>query len=304
MSTALERIIDGASDPSVSTADLLRRAIAVAHRLRSDQVKSWAERELRGYAGVDKEQLPVYRRPQVSIATAHWTGFGGSSASTHLRVSDAPPEFARLFEVSVNQPVSELESLAASESGMGIPWPAVAVGRWNSLIKEERALHVAGMYLFSMQTEVPKQLLVSVLDEVRTEVLNLALDLESAGAQTGEVGGPTIDDPPVQSAVTTFVTNVYGPGAAITQAGWVNELTVNVGDVDSLTRAARALGLDEKDVEAYVEAVVAARDDLERGRLSKFLAAVKAGTLKLAGGIASNIAADQLLKFAMSFLGT
>ncbi|MCL3863001.1 hypothetical protein [Actinotalea sp. K2] len=304
MPTALERIIDGASDPSVSTADLLRRAVAVAHRLRADQVKTWAEHELRGYVDVVEEELPIYRCAQVSIAKAQWTGFGGSSATTHLRVSDAPSQFAPLFEIAARQPVSELESLAVSEDGLAIPWPAAAVSWWNRLIDEEKAVHVSGMYLFSMRTEVPRQLLVSVLDAVRTQVMNLALDLESAGAQTGEVGGPTVDDPPVRAAVTTFVTNVYGPGAAITQAGWIDKLTVNVGDVDSLARAALALGLGQADVATYVEAVEAAQDDPERSKLSKFLEAVKSGGLSVAGGIASNVAADQLLKFAMSFLGT
>lgn len=217
--------------------------------------------------------------------------------------SDAPAEFAPLFRVTFNQAVSELESLAKADGEIGRPWPAAAIGRWNHLIDAEQVVHVVGMYLFSMTTQIQRHQFVAAIDAVRTEVLKLALDLESVDERTGEKGGPTIDDPAVQSVVTTFITNVYGSGAAFTQAGNVREIAVYVGDLDSLARAAHSAGLDPDAVAAYVEAVAAARDDPQQSKLSAFLDRVKAGTVSLAGGIASNIAADQLLKWAMTYLG-
>ena len=291
MPSALDRIIDGASDPEVSTSNLLRRALATAHRLRADPVKDWAQRELSGYDGVNEVDLPTYRRLRAAGVKAHWTGPFGASATTVLTELDAPEDFFEpWFRISFRQPVPELESYSTSEGEVGLPWPAVALVRWNELISENRAVHVGGHVLFSAQMIVPKSTLTGVLEAVRTEVMNLALELQSAADSAGEPGGPTVkDDPMVEHAVSTFITNIYGGAPTLAQGTRVSQtVTVHAGDIVTLTQAAKDVGLCEEDVSTYVEAVLAARNDPDKSKLSSFVDKVRGGTIALGSGIAGD----------------
>lgn len=220
---------------------------------------------------------------------------------------DAPREepFPQLFEMSFRQPIAELESLTAPEreGELGVPWPAFAISRWNELIGEGRATHIDGMGLFSVQTMLPREAVIRVLDAVRTESLQLALDPQDASDAAGEPGGPTVADPQVQRAVNNFITNVYGGTPNIAQGGVVDQRVVQVGDIASLSNAARALGLEDDDLSEYVDATLAARHDPERSKLQAFTKKVRAGAIAFSGGISTNVAADQLLEWAMTFLG-
>lgn len=112
---------------------------------------------------------------------------------------------------------------------------------------------------------------MGVVDSVRTEIMQLALDLQVTADTAGEPGGPTVNDPEVAQVVNTFITNVYGGSAHVAQALTVEQTVVITGDVGSLTRAARTLGLDGTDLTDYVEAALAARSEPDRRSLSKFL---------------------------------
>jgi hypothetical protein len=305
MPSALDRIIDGASDPSVGIADLLRRTIAAAHRLRAQSVREWAQRELSGYEGVGEGELPVYRQPQPTTVRAHWAGYMGTSATTTLTPPDMPEEwFSPWFKVAFRQSVSELESYVGTEGELTLPWPGAVVGRWNALAEKERAIHISGMSLFAADMRIPKQALVGVLDAVRTEVLNLAIDLQTADDAAGEAGGPTIEDPKVGEVVTQFVTNMYGGTATIAQGSHIEQsVTVVAGDVGTLTQAAKSIGLEGEALTEYIEAVLAAKDDPKTSKLRTFLDKVRSGAVNVAGGVASEIATDQLMEWAIIFLG-
>ena len=58
MSSLIEELQRDALDSSVQVADLLRKALVVATKLKLDEFRQWAERELEGY---DKVDLPSYR---------------------------------------------------------------------------------------------------------------------------------------------------------------------------------------------------------------------------------------------------
>ncbi|KRD36822.1 hypothetical protein ASE27_10220 [Oerskovia sp. Root918] len=306
MATALDRIIDGASDPSVSTSDLLRRTLAAAHRVRADEVKGWAERELSGYDGIEEEELPTYRRGLDTAVKANWAGPFNSSVTTSLTPLDKPDDwFSPWFRVVFRQPVSELESYADVAGELGLPWPVVALSRWNEMIDAGRAVHVDGMRLYTAETKVAKQAVVGVLDAVRTEVMKFALDLQSAADTAGEPGGPTVEDnPKVEGAVTNFYMNVYGGAPTIAQGASVTQtVTVNVGDIGSLARAAESLGLAGGDVTEYVEAVLEARNDPDKSKLREFAERVGRGVVTVGNGIVGNIAATKLLEWGTTFLG-
>lgn len=58
--TLLDDIIDGSSDGTVSSSDLLRQVRTAVHRLGAQEVALWAKRELEGYEVT--ADRPDYRR--------------------------------------------------------------------------------------------------------------------------------------------------------------------------------------------------------------------------------------------------
>lgn len=58
MPALVPELVDMASTPAVSTADLLRRALVVARRLAVPELVDWINSELNGYSG----EVPDYRR--------------------------------------------------------------------------------------------------------------------------------------------------------------------------------------------------------------------------------------------------
>lgn len=301
MTTTLDAIIDAASDPAVRLADLLRRTIVLAHRLQAPVLREWAHRELSGYGSAERDDLPLYRRT-TSVAEVVWSGPMGSSEKRLVSPLDAPPEFSALFEVRVLQAVSELETLVQSENDLGFPWPALALVRWNDLAEEGAALRFQFMHVYNAKTIVQRTIIDGVLDAVRTRLLTLALDLQTAAGNAGESGGVTAKDPRVGSVVNQFITNIYGEGATVAQGAQVHQ-TVTYGDVRTLTEAAAQVGLSKEGLAEFVAAVLEARSEPKRTNLQRFLGAVRSGGVSLAGGITSNIAADQLTQIASAFLG-
>lgn len=58
MPALVPELVDMASTPAVSTADLLRRALVVARRLAVPEFVDWINSELNGYGAVE---VPDYR---------------------------------------------------------------------------------------------------------------------------------------------------------------------------------------------------------------------------------------------------
>ena len=58
MPALVPELVDMASTPAVSTADLLRRALVVARRLAVPELVDWINSELNGYSG----EVPDYRK--------------------------------------------------------------------------------------------------------------------------------------------------------------------------------------------------------------------------------------------------
>ncbi|MGL5840454.1 MAG: hypothetical protein ACRCYK_01365 [Aeromonas hydrophila] len=73
MPALIPELVNMASDPSVTPADLLRRALVAAQRLQLPEWASWIERELDGYGMHDP--IPAYRHVEgeVLIETHHGT---------------------------------------------------------------------------------------------------------------------------------------------------------------------------------------------------------------------------------------
>src|SRR5689334_6830287 len=95
-----------ALDGDVSVSDVLRKAYAVAMKLRLDKFKQWAALELNGYLGQD---VPNYRRIGCSIRA--WNPRRGWQPTFF-----ADPDFARQLSVHEERaPVGAIYDLASNE---------------------------------------------------------------------------------------------------------------------------------------------------------------------------------------------
>jgi hypothetical protein len=71
----LDEIIDLAAGEQRSVATLLRKCLVLAHALRNDRLKVWAENELNGYAPTD-DGIPEYRKTAAPAKGIFMGGFG------------------------------------------------------------------------------------------------------------------------------------------------------------------------------------------------------------------------------------
>ena len=113
MTSLVNQLQREALDRSVRTADLLRKALVAARKLKVDDIQPWLKSELNGYT--NSKEIPEYRAVQGEIKTFDpyngiWMPIMFSESSANLHRS--------LTHRKCGQSVAELEDLLASESGM------------------------------------------------------------------------------------------------------------------------------------------------------------------------------------------
>ena len=160
-----------ALDRSVPAADLLRKALVAARKLKIEGIQSWLKSELNGYS--NSEEIPEYRWVHGEIKAFNpynrmWIPIMFSESMVE--------EHGYLTNRKCGQSVAELEDLLANKSGMlAMPYPFKLTARLTGAI----------------DLDSPPVLIISaaklrgILDATRTAVLEWALQLEEQGV-TGE----------------------------------------------------------------------------------------------------------------------
>ncbi len=162
MPALVPELVNMASDPSVSTADLLRRALVVARRLAVPELVEWITFELEGYRG---HPVPHYReidgRPQV---------FNPYRGYQPLILPDG--KWATLFsKASIKESVPELEQLAQSETGVRVTYSA----------EVEHMLRKSIDIPLTPSIGISTVQIYGIVERVRSQILKWALDLEGRG---------------------------------------------------------------------------------------------------------------------------
>lgn len=118
-SNLLDDIQQQALDPEIPLADTLRKLVALGGQAGSTELREWASRELRGYAGSGID-LPDYRKPG---AVMMLNAMKGNYQITGQQISPRYlPEAVREFideEVALGQPVGEIEAMYQQAQGEG-----------------------------------------------------------------------------------------------------------------------------------------------------------------------------------------
>lgn len=310
----LSEIIDGASGDAVGTDTLLRKALVVASRLQSADLKRWVRSELDGYDTKAPETLPSYRGPFAMQADGLFTNEYGTLRARHQLGSNSVADSkmrSYLFDIRLFQPIAELEDLARTPTTSGahptMAWDQTKVGAWNALIEAGKVPRPGELYLFSAQQTLTQSFLTGIIGQVRTALLSLALDLEETDPAAGTTDGPTVADAEIANTVRANVIQInnYGSNNPIIferTSLTMGEATVIHGDVESFVSAAAAY-LSSEGLAELRQAATAPPEKRE-SRLKRVLQRVEDGAVKVATGVGTNVAVSNLTTLITQYLGT
>lgn len=297
----LDEIIDGASDDSVSTANLLRKVQVAAARLGATEIVRWTRFELNGYTST--ETLPEYRQARDMIVQGTFSGPMRSWMKHGLPRPAVNPEFwTPWFQATFAQTVAELEALANGPEDSRFEWPAQVVTRYEST----GTFRMQNHSLFGVEQIATTQMLRGLVDSIRNSALDFAVDLQLANPEAGSVGGPTVQsDAAVATVINNYhvTNNVTGHGTNIAAGKDIAQSsTVAVGDRDALRSELEKIGLDSGAADEFADALDADKS-IEGGRVRDFLDRVRSGAIRIATDVGIKIATGQLVAVALEYLG-
>ena len=258
MSVLLDDIIKLASDGQKSLPDILRKCLILAHELKNNRLKEWANQELNGYkSGKD---LPPYR-----IVPAH--AYGNFVGPFHQQRNDQiiPPGCLKKEHQDCAKIAYLTQSVASYQEAIdGAPSrDRNLILQWsgNMIAYYQEKLMTDGYHLHDAWQELPLNAVVEVLDTIRNITLNMALQLKD------ELGTSYTDlhlIPPKEAEkvdaiiiqTTGGTTNVaFGQGTV--DATGQGQTVVAVGDRKTLDRVLNAAGLGKEDLDSLTEAIEA-----------------------------------------------
>lgn len=182
-----------ALENTMRVSDLLRKALVVSKKLGINEIERWIQNELNGYTS--NEEIPAYRKIRGEVKV--WNPYRGWQP---LNFGDAQQGEA-LSSRTIGQPVSELDVLheGGLKGSLHIPFSQHTT---NALMK--------GMDIpLQPSLHVPHTEVVGILDAVRNNILQWALELEQKGV-IGEGMTFSKEEKSAASRVTYQITNNIG----------------------------------------------------------------------------------------------
>jgi hypothetical protein len=288
----LSDIQSAATDPSYSTADLLRKCQILAFRLRHEQFKQWVAHELNGYP--DDAVLPSYRGPFEADLKADTQGaFGAGVRNIGVPDWSIPEEVrAKVKEMAFYQGIGTLENLIRDAQRAGETTVAVEFSTDLAVLTSV----VANQQTVRMWKQLPVALVAGILDSVRSKALEFVLEIEEANP---DAGTSTTAEPPVPLAQADIIFNtvILGGQNAIGLGATVN---VTPGDIGSLLAYLEAQGVAADDRTALQAAVQA--DDRQFGpRVKAWLGSMAAKTASVGTTVAEKAAVGVIRAAVLRF---
>jgi len=169
----LDDIINLATDNQQSITVLLRKCIVLAHHLKNERLKVWANKELDGYSRDDN--LPPYRLLTI-VAKGDFSGSFGRQLRNWQIPAVLLEERHRDWATTcpLIHGISAYEDLSNADDGsVQSPWDP------NLVLYYQRRISNQGFYLISAWQEISTSGIVGMLDSVRNRVLNMALEIQT-----------------------------------------------------------------------------------------------------------------------------
>lgn len=292
----MEHAIDSLSDPTVSIADALRRLLVVARRIGADELSGWIKRELNGYS--EDDVVPDYRDGSGLPIAIRFDGYGGASETRRLYAYELPQNLAQALDgFSLGMPIAELHALGSNESGHDArtELPGVWLHLYREAADDGRAPSMPMYTANHASVVIPRTYISGLIDRVKTDALDLALDIEVVSPGAGDVGGPTVlSEPALADAVRSHLTYIFATNSTVSVASGAGAVAiqVEVGDLKGLIDASRSL-LSEEGIEEFRDALEADGGE-PAAETRSFLGRVRNGGVVLAGSVATSAAYDAL----------
>jgi AbiTii len=299
----LEDIIGLAVDTKQPITTLLRKCIVLAHQLKNDRLRTWANEELNGYDSIEK--LPEYRNLPAA-ATGLFVGPGWARFSQGIPSVVLEKQHRKFAEmVYVAQPIGTLEDTLNSgkNSSLSFPWNANLVAYYQDRVQD-------GWQLFSAHQTVAKSTIAGIIDTVRTRVLNMALEIQS---EIGEKDEDLKQITPEESKKVdqTIVNNIYGgnvylsSGSSAMTATTIQQQQQNIvaGDWNQLERVLENAGITEPELKELSAAVESdgSQKLKEDGLVMKWIKAtapkVLTGGVKMGAEVGKAVLTEMLMRY-------
>lgn len=182
-----------ALDPHARTSDLLRKALVISKKLGINEIERWITNELNGYT--EREEIPAYRKIRGEVKV--WNPYHGWQP---LNFGD-PEHGEALSSRTIGQPISELDELreGGKDASLHVPFSQKITNALmrNMEVPLQPSLHV------------PHTEIVGILDTVRNNLLQWALELEQKGV-IGEGMTFSKEEKSAATQVTYQITNNIG----------------------------------------------------------------------------------------------
>jgi len=239
----LDQIIEsGTLNTPPPLASVLRQCIVLSSQLKVPVLRTWAERELKGYDSA--EGVPDYRI----------IGAGAFGAFDGYRQYPSRPIPAAMLEKEHQhwaQTVYLLSAVAAYEGLDGdkqlvFYWPGNMIGYYQSKLLQ-------GAVLISAWQEIPKSAIAGMLDTIRTRVLTTAIDIkadfEKEGVDLNHLDVPQ-HSPQSQKANQIVISQILDAHFYVA-SGDITQITQNIqmGNWESLQTALDRSGIDKAERE-------------------------------------------------------
>jgi len=275
----LDEIIGGAVDDEMPLSVLLRKCLLLAYELKNEKLKAWTENELNGYA--DADALPDYRKIKVTAVGTFAGPFGNLVNNQPLAASVLPEDFRHWAESAVlMQPVVAYDVGRDAEGRPNngkFQWPADLVALFADKFLQ-------GWNLVRAHQVIPGSVFVSLLDTVRTRILQLALELKK---ETGDRAKELSEIPP-RRIDQSVVTNIFGGNIVIAghaeNFAQIGAISIQEGNFDQLRNALKEIGVEAAAIDNLRKAL---REDAKADEAKPTLGQRTMGWLKDSASYAS-----------------
>ncbi len=198
----LDKIEHAGLSRGESVADALRAVIALGGRAGSTELRDWADRELRDYAG--EAELPEYRRvpAPLRIDAVQGNQFVGGSIITGQRISprQLPDVVADSIteEVEMRMSIGEIEELTQRDQDsvrLSPPMSADIVDLMNHEM-DQPLTAISDLYW-----SVSRSALIGIVDQVRTTLIGLVAEIRAGLPDDADIPSRALADQAVQVVV-------------------------------------------------------------------------------------------------------
>jgi hypothetical protein len=294
-------IVNGAIDDSVKLATLLRKLLIVGDSLNNESLKEWVLRELNGYE--NKDQLPPYRLMNIAAKGNFRSMIGQMNEHPIPSASLDQKHRWRAERAYLLSAVASYEALVSGDSGERaiVEWPANMTAYYSNKISSDWILDRAWQ-------EIPTNAIRGMLDNVRTRILQFALELKREVGDS-ELSADAAPPEKVNSAVQTIIyggTNIISPTIA-GDVQVIGQQVVVQGDFFSLSGALEAIGVDPTHVAKLKAAIAEDKADGDNNgygsRVKGWLAKASSYVAKESGAAAVDVAKSAITTAVTSYFG-